>query len=296
MWLLFSIAGFAGDRLHSVVVDNPRAYGYHVGDSITQVLHIKYATDMELRQDGIPKLGNVTPWIKLNAVDIDEETQNKSRYTKVTLHYQISGFEQGEDIIETPEFNLSVEKGNEKIPIIVHAIPLHISHLSSDIEPNYSNIQLAPPLGPERKSTSFVRAAKWIAFVLGVFLFVTAAYRQVSFRDKWAEHYPFSSAYRDIRKLAVGSPTSDLEARRLLHAAFNQQFGRTLFESNLDQFFQTHSAFLKEETAIRTFFETSRSVFFATDKPDADIPESHPPSTVQDLARRCRSFENRSSG
>ncbi len=284
----------AGDRLHSVVIENPRAYGYHVGDSIDQVLHIKYARDMELRLDGAPKVGNVTPWIKLVSMTLDETVSDKSNYTKITLHYQISGFEQGNSVIDTPAFTLTVEKGHEKLPVLVHPVPLHISRLSDDLTPNYSNIRLAAPIGPERKSTGLIEAIKWFAFALGILFVALGIYRHFYLQERWAETHPFSVAHKGLKRL-TGTPDDELLAHRLLHTAFNQHFGRTLFESNLDQFFEQYPSFLKEELTIRKFFEGSRSLFFAAENVDSVESAVYPIDKLRSLADRCRHFERRNT-
>ncbi len=283
---------FSGERLHSVVIENPRNYGYHVGDNIRQTIHIKYAKDMELRMDSAPKEGAVTPWIKLDSIEKTDSTEREANYTKLVLNYQISGFEAEKNTIDTPEFELSVEKGHEKLPVLIHAVSLHISRLAKNfVDITQTEVTLAAPLGPEPISTRLYFYLKWALFVLGLGLLVLAIRKLLLSAKTWSADHPFSAAIEQIKSINTKDAGSDLQAHRMIHQAFNQQFGRTLFESELDQFFDQHKAFEKEEKGIRKFFEESRSLFFSKTEVDAKQDSVSHINRLVELAKRCKRAE-----
>jgi len=296
--ILAANAAQSGEKLHSVVIENPRDYGYHVGDTIRQTIHIKYAKDMELRMDAAPKQGTVTPWIKLENIERNDSNESQTKYTKLILNYQISGFELEKDTIDTPEFELSVEKGHDKIPVLVHAVSLHISRLSRDFNDiTQTEVTLAAPLGPEPISRPLYFYLKWGLFLLGLALLAIAIRKHLLDAKTWSTDHPFSAAIKQIKSINTKNTGSDLQAHRVVHQAFNQQFGRTLFESELDQFFSQYPRFKKEETDIRKFFEESRSLFFsqtATEVSRDGDTDSHIRDLVE-LAKRCQRAEKGAS-
>lgn len=294
--------------LQSVYLQNPRTYGYFTGDKFSQTIHIKTAKALELLRQSLPKSGNVSPWLKLETVTLTDAMLPDYRHYKLHLKYQIIGFNPGVNNIETSRFALEFKIGNQKIPVIVQPLSLRVGRLALPrVDGLVMAIDVAPPLGPEIISSIWYQRAKWLSFFMaGVMLLWFFYHYFLDFRNA-KKPAPFGRAQSRIRKLLSQSADNNINARRILHDAFNQQMGRTLFESELAQFFQAHPQFIAEQQWIQNFFTESKIVFFVNQdasNPGKTVPANAEPqqpgkSTLSpelliQLATRCSRLEIKS--
>ena len=262
----------ADRRLYSVHLEPPRGYGYHVGDHFMHSTTVRVAEDFEIDRATAPKTGDVSPWLKILEVQIENSIEADVRSYLIQILYQIRGFRPDSDVVTTPLTNLVFESSRGKIPVLIQPQDIRISRLVEDIdEQAFTDIPVAQPIGPRIRNTQPLQSAKWLCFGLAAAMALWLMWSTLYQNYRSRPLPPFQQALKEIKRLCASDPPQVIEARRRLHEAFNRRYGKTVFESALSDFYKHNPPFRSEDETIRRFFNDSTEIFFARDNGSAAL-------------------------
>lgn len=241
-----------------VSVQNPRAYGWWLGDELVQQVRITLPAGAALDPASLPRARAVDYWLDLRAV----ERQDDGNRINLTLRYQ--------------NFYAALEPSTRQVP----AFPMRLMDGSRLDLPGFSYVTspLRPILAPstpdqlqpdppyhliDSRPTLMRLALSGVALLAGLLM--------LSWHQGWFPFHaraarPFTQAARRLRRLP------EPEARRSLHRAFDAAFGRVLIGADLDGFLAQKPQFAPLAERLRGFFAASDARFFgAGSAPDQDI-------------------------
>lgn len=273
--------------IYSVRAIEPRQFGYHLGDYFTRQLQINVAPDIELIPAGLPETGKLAPWLRLSSSGLSQSTSGNHKRYQIALVYQIIGINESEWRIEVPGYTLELQGRGEQYPVVVRPLTIDIASLVPKQE------TILAPLAPIELKSAVYPGRMWIAcLTLAVLTTGYIIYRRYRrFRSREKQNH-FNHAHHQLRQLSKSALPDSEQARRLLHEAFNKLWGRTLFESNIDQFLADWPRFRALDQEIREFFLESTETFFggtATSSSDQQVIAS-----AISLSERCARLERRS--
>jgi hypothetical protein len=99
----------------------------------------------------------------------------------------------------------------------------------------------------------------------------------------------FQQAVQALKKLPQKPNSKQIEqAFREVHTAFNQTAGETVFESQLDYFYQNHPRLTSLRPDTDTFFKQSRQLFFEPDMA-AQLTQDH--TLLKNLKQLCAGYD-----
>lgn len=241
-------------------VDNPRPYGYLVGDTLVQRVQLSVdGKPVELSE--LPRKDRFGVWISRRASRIERDPDG-SRW--LAMEYQIVNASKDVDVISLPKLKLRTTTPDVFIevadwPITVGAITASLVRSQGGLLPLQAD-RPAPtiavaPIRHQLKLALFALAGT-LALWLGWWRW-----------REWqaAEHLPFGRARR---QLAFIDAQSD-EAWRLLHQAFDASAGRAIQPGTLALLFRAKPEFETARGAIERFYAESAARFFGG-QPAAD--------------------------
>jgi mxaA protein len=222
--------------LTAAVVEQPRAFGYVVGDVVTQ----RVLLDFEL--DELPRNERLTVWFERRQSRIETDAQGR-RWLAVS--YQIVNAPQSLTTITLPAWELD---SRLRIP----AWPLSVAPLTprdAELRPDRAAPTIATePLARQMllwAGASFVTLASWLAWWLH--------------RNRRASaNLPFARALRELRALDESEP----RAWQALHRAFDATAGRVVQRETLAALFLRAPYLAARREDIERFFAQSGERFF----------------------------------
>ena len=293
MWarLVLVLAAWGAPALANVedmVIDDPRAYAWFIGDQFTRTIRLKIENGWRLDVSALPEPDRLNHWLELVAREIEVHEP----YTEVRLTYRLTNTVkdgQAEQRV-LPSWELTTIRPDRSVPINVP-------------EWTFTQLAVVPPADAQFLTDADVRAdvppfpAPWsdhlvrvtlvglAVLVLGLYLFY--CHFGAVWLARWRQ--PFTAALRDLRTLAGQSTaagestggTSEAGLRRF-HAAMNEAAGHVVMRDDLDAFFHAQPLYARERGAITEVFECSHRFFFAADAAPAQA------MTAQELVDVCR--------
>lgn len=231
-----------------ISVENPRGYGWWLGDELVQRVHIDLPAQAALDPASLPRPRAVDYWLDLRSVDRSDQG---NRIT-LTLRYQ--------------NFYSALEPSARTVP----AFPLRLmdgtrldlpgfTYVTSPIRPILApstpdQLQPDPPYHLIDTRPALARlAASALALAAGL---LSLARHQGWFPFHQRPARPFTRAAREVRRLP------EAHARRVLHRAFDAAFGRVLIGADLDRFLAQAPQFAPLADRLRGFFAASDTAFF----------------------------------
>lgn len=286
----------AGLRLR---LDEPRAFGYHVGDTVKRQLRIDVPTPLRLDPESLPAIGRQGPALELRSIERREERVANGRRMTVELEYQIFASPTAPRVYELPTFRLRFDGGARAEELRVESWPMVVSPLMpEEVSPRHGLGQLRPdlptPLAPTVLPRVVVAVATTLALALSAYL--GWIYLGVPWWER--RQRPFGTAWRTLeserRRGKLGNDADGCRAvARRLHAALNVSAGRVLFAETVDAFVTGSPQFAPLRGDLLSFFERSGRAFFSP---------SHGPSAgsgdlrwLLDFARALRDAERGSA-
>ena len=241
-------------------VDNPRPYGYLVGDTLVQRVQLTVdGQPVELSE--LPRKDRFGVWISRRASRIERDPDG-SRW--LAMEYQIINASKDVDVISLPKLKLRTT--TPEVFIEVADWPITVGAITASLVRNQGGLL---PLQPDRPAPTIATAP--IRHQLKRALFGLAATLTLwlgwwRWRE-WqaAERLPFGRARR---QLAFVDAQSD-EAWRLLHQAFDASAGRAIQPGTLAQLFRARPEFEAARGVIERFYAESAARFFGG-QPAAD--------------------------
>ncbi len=246
--------------LTTAVVEQPRPFGYVVGDVLTQ----RVLLDFEL--DELPRNERLTVWFERRQSRIETDAQGR-RWLAVS--YQIVNAPQSLTTITLPAWELDSR-------LRVPEWPLSVAPLTQrEAEPRPDRV--APVIATEPLArqmllwlgASFVTLASWLAWWLH--------------RNRRASaNLPFARALRELRALDESEP----RAWQALHRAFDATAGRVVQRETLSALFLRAPYLASRRADIERFFAQSGERFFGN-RSGSD------PVSVRTLCLTLRQLEKR---
>ncbi|ABL71082.1 MULTISPECIES: hypothetical protein [Paracoccus] len=237
-------------------VENPRPYGWWLGDELVQRIRIKGQVD----PSSLPRPRAVDYWLDLR----DVARRDLPGGTELTLRWQ--------------NFYSALEPRERQVPAsairLVDGTALELPgfrYVTSPIRPilapsTSDQLQPDPPfhlIDPMPAGLRLLVSA--VALVAGA---LALAWQQGWFPFHRRPARPFTRTARAVARLP------EPQARRALHRAFDQSFGRVLIGAELDRFLANAPQFAPLAERLRGFFAASDAAFFGLGSgPAQDIPQ-----------------------
>lgn len=258
-------------------VEQPRAYGYLVGDVLEQ--------KAELAVDGrpvevldLPRRDKVGVWLSRRGSRIESRADG-TRW--LVVDYQIVNASKDVDVIALPKLHLRTR--DEKIFLDVPEWPISVGAITPNAVRNQGGLL---PLQPDRAAPQVAtnvirhRLRQCLALLAATLAAWAGWWRWREWRASEAQ--PFARARRELRTHVAGSPA----AWRALHQAFDATAGRVLQPATLPLLFERAPQFAPLRAEIERFYADSAALFFGGAAPPAEgLPA---------LCAKLRAIEKRS--
>ena len=249
------------DALAPAIVEQPRPFGWVVGDVLTQRVLLAVA-GRAFDPAALPAPSRLGVWFERRVAHIDQAPDGQ-RWLEVD--YQLVNAPPSQAIVRLPAWDLA-----GRVPgttLHVAAWPVSVSALTMKAAPGTSAWQVRPDRPPPAIPVRAVRRQFLLSsFTLaGCLAAWTAWFAWRSWRA--ATTQPFAAALRELRGLDDAHPA----AWRALHGAFDRTAGEVLREATLPRLFQRAPHLAPLQPRIRRFYAQSAARFFGAAAP-ADPP------------------------
>jgi mxaA protein len=273
----------------AVQADEPRAYGYHVGDLVERRVSLFVPDGWRLDERSVPRPGARGRAIELRTVTaLADEAAPGGRWLHWTLQYQVMLAPAAVKVLETPPLLLRGDGARRAETLRVDAWPITVAPMLTPEVANRRGLgELQPDLPPPRPDTAAATAR--LAVYGGLAALLALAWAGATWGPPWAarRRTAFRSAWRALGRLPDRPDAGAWrEACRRLHEALNQSAGEVLFEAGLDRFVARRPTFAAVQDDLRLFLRRSRAEFFGVG--DAPAPDG---AWLRALCRRCLQAE-----
>jgi mxaA protein len=264
LWLGCS-ASAAGQSPVQIRTDDPRPFGYVVGDVLQRSFHIDSARPWVIAPDSLPGTGRIDQWLELRGAKLEAHSDARTNSYDVTVAYQLVNSPESARVLALPRVALRFRSGAESLTqevpeLLFTATPVTVHDATSDS----SLGEMRPDNPPSPIPTRFLAArlsvyGAGIATILLYFAYVRLGSPLIARRN-----LPFARAHRELRRLRK-RPADEARLRsalRLVHRAFDETADTALFAEELDAFFAHNTRFAALREPAEQFFRCSRQEFF----------------------------------
>ena len=262
----------------SAVIEQPRAFGYVIGDVLTQRVLLS-VDGREIEPTELPATGRASIWYERRTVRIEKDTAG-ARW--LAVEYQLVNSPQAVTVAPLPAWKIVAKDTGEELP--VPAWPVTIAPLTPE---NPSLQSAADELRPDATVAAVPTAPMkrgLVVGLVGLVLTVVAWLGWYAWRNRRAASTkPFARALRELRQLDDSAP----EAWHALHRAFDSTAGIAVRTATLPSLFERAPHLNAMRTEIEQFFRLSAARFFAGQ------PLEHPALPVRAFCQRLREIEKR---
>ena len=286
-------AGAAAQALPTATVQDPRAFGYSIGDVVSRVVTVNVPAGYELDEASLPQRTSGGRAIELRKITQRERWQLGSRQHALTLEYQVFLSPPELRTLELPPIVLRVKGPARTEELRVDAWPLIVAPLSP-AEPRLREGlgEMRPDAAPPLIDTAASRARLLAYGAAALLLLGYLAHVYIGL--PWVARHkpPSTTAWRTLQGLPrEASSERRQEAYRRLHEALNRTAGRVVFEADLDRFIEAHPRFAGLRAEIQVFFQRSREQFFAGE----GVAAAQDDAWLIRFCRQCRDAERGSA-
>lgn len=263
----FVAAVIAMAAAQSAIVEQPRPFGYVVGDLVTQRVLL---TDFEPAE--LPPAQRVNIWLERRTPRIEVAADGRHW---LVVDYQLTNAPPTLKTVQLPAWDIEGKAGAQ---LRISAAPISVAPLISDVS--------ATEIRPDREvsiiDTSPTRASLLVwSLALAATLSAWLAWLQWrNWRD--SHNRPFARALHELRRVDETAP----EAWQAVHRAFDQTAGRVLQIETLPALFERAPHLQPHRAAIETFFAQSNERFFGAGSQGNLL-------SVRTLCRELRRIERR---
>ena len=285
--VLLIAAGFesADAEVRGVFMDESRAMGYFLGDTITRTAEIETGPDDEIPSAGLPRPGLLNYWLELRDVDLSSERRGDGRVHKLTLTYQTFYAPLDTRRLSIPPSEIPVRTADGTESAKIPAFSFVMSPLREVLPQKFNDEDgyLLPDSEPDKRRSGAIRTAALGAAGLAALFLILLARDLAWWPFNRRPARPFSRAAREVaRVLGTENGEGYRGALLALHRAFDSAAGRRVLASDLDRFLATHPEHGPNRTDVERFFAASRTVFFG--EAEHDGKTSLPPAELRALA------------
>jgi mxaA protein len=274
------LAGAAHGATLQAVTEEPRAFGYQVGDVVQRRITVEVPDGLVLDENSLPRPGARGTALELRALRRSAGTQR----LQIELDYQVFLSPTAVRTLELPPLTLRYDGTPRAQEVRIDAWPVTVAPLVPvEVSPRTGLGELQPDAAPPLIDTL---ARRWRLLGLCTFLAALLAYLGfVYFGLSWwgAQRRPFSLAWRQLNANAA---LPWREACQHLHGALNASAGEVLFEHGVDGFTSKRPAFAPLKEDIVRFLRLSQREFF-----EGGTREVNDAAWLADFCKRCRDVE-----
>ena len=272
-----------------VSTEEPRAYGYQVGDRFERRVRVQVPAAWQLDPTSLPGVRRGQP-IELQRIERRSTTSGDTRQHEILLQYQVFLAPPTVRTLELAPWQLQFETGARRETLRVDAWPVTVAPLVPvAVSPRTGLGELQPDVPTPLIDTRPVqrRLALFALLALGLLAWLALVHLGPPWRA--ARRRPFGLACRQLRALPMQPGRAQWQAAlRSLHEALNRTAGEVVFASALPEFVASHPGFAPLQAELARFLDRSRLEFFA----DAGTgPADGEAAWLLALARRLRDAE-----
>jgi mxaA protein len=283
----------------SVRFDEPRAFGYRIGDTVRREVVIDTPAGLRLDEESMPTLGRQGPVLELRSVSRQQQRVDGGQRLTLSFEYQIFASPPEPRTYELPTLKLRFDGGPSVQEVRVEAWPVGVSPLMPDEASARVGLgELRPDAPVQPAPTERPRVVLGVSAAVGLSLIAYLAFVYLGL-PRWSRRQrPFGAAWRSLQlQRRRGALPADASGRRIaarqLHAALNAAAGRVLFAETVDAFIASAPRFEPLRAELLAFFERSRAAFFAS--PDDGAAVADDLQWLLDFAGALRNAERGSA-
>lgn len=247
-------------------VQEPRAFGYVLGDVLTQRVLLQ-ANGQDLGVVTPPSVGRTGLWLERRPVSLETDADGRQW---MVIAYQVVNAPQTLTQIALPALTLSSAAGTQ---LQVAEWPASIGPLTP-ANPFAGGDLL--PLRPDRAAPLPTTAGlrRQIAWALGLLLATLLAWAGWwGWRNRReSARLPFARAWRRMQGLADPQAAASSDAWFCLHQALNETAGQVVHAGSLPGLFARAPHLQPLRAQLERFYQVSAERFFAPAPPAAEFP------------------------
>jgi mxaA protein len=274
------LAGAARAATLQATTDEPRAFGYQVGDVVQRRITVEVPDGLVLDENSLPRPGARGTAVELRALRRSAGPQR----LHLVLDYQVFLSPAAVRTLELPPLTLRYEGTPRAQEVRIDAWPMTVAPLVPvEVSPRTGLGELQPDAMPPLIDTAARRGR--LAGLATLLCALLAYLAFVYFGLPWwgAQRRPFALAWRWLNQAPAPAWR---DACQRMHAAFNQSAGEVLFEHGVDRFVATHTAFAPLQQDIARFLRLSQREFF-----EGGAHQRDDMAWLSALCKRCRDAE-----
>jgi mxaA protein len=238
------------------VVQQPRAFGYVLGDIVRQRVLLE-DNGRAFVPDELPATGPAGNWVERRAVRVERDG---SGHQWLTVDYQLMNSPQTLATVALPAWRLASKASGVELRVPVWSVTV------APLTPQQPVARAGlGNLRPDRRASliDVATTERWLATWIAALLVCVAAWIGWWLWRNWraSSAQPFARALRELRDVDDGSP----QAWHALHRAFDGTAGRVVQPGAVSVLFDRAPQFEPQRSAIEQFFAQSAERFFAVD-------------------------------
>ncbi len=260
--LLSSCSSSLTEPVISFQVQNPRPFGYVIGDEVKQRILVEVRYGMDLQYSSLPSKGSINRWLNLNKVKIKKSKGKVGQVYQIDMTYQLFYAPLEVKMLEIPNFTLQFKQfGNnvEQTVPLWHftAAPLRELAIRQKDGKEYMRPDINAPL--LNSDAAITRLLFFLSMAIATGLYLAWLYGLLTFLPKYQI---FKKPVRQMAKLS-GENADHLFS--LMHNALNKLNGKPLFNHRITDFYQRFPRYQQLNTELDWFFKQSNQHFFSAD-------------------------------
>jgi mxaA protein len=283
--ILFVGSAVSAPAVLSASSDEPRAFGYTVGDVVSRRITLQVPAGLRLDEDSLPRAGARGRALELQRVVLHKSLGGVPQ--ALQLDYQVFLAPREVRVLEMPPIELRFAGSPRPQTVRVDAWPVTVAPLAP---PEPSSREGLGEMRPDREPPRIEAGAARIRLAVeaGAALLLLGYLANVYLVLPWStqRRRPFARAWKTLKALP---PRPDAAQRRgafqRVHAALNESAGEVVFEAGLDRFVTLRPRFAALRDDLLRFFADSRAEFFAGGDERVDA------RWLVAFCRRCRDIE-----
>lgn len=231
------------------VVEQPRPFGYVLGDTLTQRVYLA----PEFQPEALPPLERAGLWFARRGATLKQGDDGR-RW--LIMDYQLVNAPQALMTVNLPVVTLKSKAGKV---LTVSMWPISVGPLTPQHAFAKGGLQELRPDHPAPKVPTSALQRQLQVWLMAFAVTVAAWLAWWVIRSiRAAANQPFARALREVRQAGDDSP----DAWLALHRAFDRTAGRALQTSTLPALFKQAPHLAAERTAIEQFYHQSNLRFF----------------------------------
>lgn len=262
----------------NAVVEQPRPFGYVVGDVVTQGVLLEHGGHT-IEPIVLPQTTRVGIWFERRPARIESRADGR-RWLLVP--YQLINAPRDQAIARLPAWN--IQSAAADVVLKIPAWNLTVQALAAPPEPSASdtNVSLRPDHPAAGVPTDTLRQRTLVSAAACALALLAWAGWWVWRNHQAARQRPFARALRELSSIDEHGP----QAWQLLHHAFDQTAGQVTRINTLQTLFANRPELAGQRGQIEGFYAQSAQRFFGV-QPVAE------PLALRPLARALRRLERR---